>query len=81
MFFIFSALSRYFGGSQFGVFVLFQLPGVFDIDYVITQLRHGGILETIHVRKRGFPIRIPFNLFMERYCSTVLVTFLDIAHI
>ncbi|XP_067285687.1 unconventional myosin-XVB [Pseudorasbora parva] len=44
-----------------------KLPGIFDVDYITTQLRHGGILETIHIRKEGFPIRIPFALFMERY--------------
>ncbi|CAM4711113.1 unnamed protein product [Leuciscus chuanchicus] len=44
-----------------------KLPGIFDVDYIATQLRHGGILETIHIRKEGFPIRIPFALFMERY--------------
>ncbi|KAG1955060.1 myosin XVB [Pimephales promelas] len=44
-----------------------KLPGIFDVDYMATQLRHGGILETIHIRKEGFPIRIPFALFMERY--------------
>jgi len=54
------------GGPRFVVFVLFQLPGIFDVDYMATQLRHGGILETIHIRKEGFPIRIPFALFMER---------------
>lgn len=54
------------GGPHFGVFVCFQLPGIFDVDYITTQLRHGGILETIHIRKEGFPIRIPFALFMER---------------
>ncbi|XP_072524034.1 unconventional myosin-XVB [Salminus brasiliensis] len=44
-----------------------KLPGIFDVDYITTQLRHGGILETIHIRKEGFPIRIPFKYFMERY--------------
>ncbi|RXN10191.1 unconventional myosin-XVB-like protein [Labeo rohita] len=44
-----------------------KLPGIFDVDYITTQLRHGGILETIHIRKEGFPIRLPFALFMERY--------------
>uniref|UniRef100_A0A8C1KMU6 Myosin XVB n=1 Tax=Cyprinus carpio TaxID=7962 RepID=A0A8C1KMU6_CYPCA len=48
------------GGPQFGVFVWFQLPGIFDVDYITTQLRYGGILETIHIRKEGFPIHIPF---------------------
>ncbi|XP_041938532.1 unconventional myosin-XV [Alosa sapidissima] len=44
-----------------------KLPGMFDINYMSTQLRHAGILETIHIRKEGFPIRIPFTYFMERY--------------
>ncbi|XP_035260130.1 unconventional myosin-XV [Anguilla anguilla] len=44
-----------------------KLPGIFDLDYMMLQLRHAGILETIHIRKEGFPIRIPFSLFMERY--------------
>ncbi|XP_029102821.1 unconventional myosin-XV [Scleropages formosus] len=44
-----------------------KLPGVFDVDYMTLQLRHAGILEAIHIRKEGFPVRIPFCLFMERY--------------
>ncbi|KAM6951023.1 unconventional myosin-XVB [Aplochiton taeniatus] len=44
-----------------------KLPGIFDLDYVSAQLRHAGILETIHIRKEGFPIRIPYPFFMERY--------------
>ncbi|KAJ7987826.1 hypothetical protein DPEC_G00330550 [Dallia pectoralis] len=44
-----------------------KLPGIFDVDYVSTQLRHGGILETITIRKEGYPIRIPYSFFMERY--------------
>ncbi|KAL6475503.1 hypothetical protein MHYP_G00165430 [Metynnis hypsauchen] len=44
-----------------------KLPGLFDVDYITTQLRHGGILETIYIRKEGFPIRITFKYFMERY--------------
>ncbi|KAM4623634.1 unconventional myosin-XVB [Polymixia lowei] len=44
-----------------------KLPGIFDVDYVLTQLKHAGMLETIHIRKEGFPIRIPYTYFMERY--------------
>ncbi|XP_019902495.3 unconventional myosin-XV [Esox lucius] len=44
-----------------------KLPGIFDVDYVSTQLRHAGILETITIRKEGYPIRIPYTYFMERY--------------
>ncbi|KAF4084927.1 hypothetical protein AMELA_G00111590 [Ameiurus melas] len=44
-----------------------KLPGIFDVEYIATQLKHGGILETIQIRKQGFPIRIPFKCFMERF--------------
>ncbi|XP_041077515.1 unconventional myosin-XV-like [Polyodon spathula] len=44
-----------------------KLPGIFDVDYVTLQLRHAGILETIHIRKEGYPIRIPFQYFISRY--------------
>lgn len=46
-----------------------QLPGVFDVDYVSAQLRHAGLLETIHLRKEGFPIRIQYSYFIQRYCK------------
>ncbi|XP_078136124.1 unconventional myosin-XVB [Sander vitreus] len=44
-----------------------KLPGIFDVDYVLAQLRHAGMLETIHIRKEGFPIRIQYSYFIERY--------------
>ncbi|KAL0984073.1 hypothetical protein UPYG_G00136720 [Umbra pygmaea] len=44
-----------------------KLPGMFDVDYMSTQLRHAGILETITIRKEGYPIRIPYSFVMERY--------------
>ncbi|XP_071319025.1 unconventional myosin-XV-like isoform X1 [Trachinotus anak] len=44
-----------------------KLPGIFDVDYVSAQLRHAGTLETIHIRKEGFPIRIQYSYFIERY--------------
>ncbi|XP_076616596.1 unconventional myosin-XVB [Chaetodon auriga] len=44
-----------------------KLPGIFDVDYVSAQLRHAGMLETIHIRKDGFPIRMQYAYFIERY--------------
>lgn len=46
-----------------------QLPGIFDVDYMLAQLKHAGILETIHIRKEGFPVRIPYSYFVERCCK------------
>ena len=38
----------------------------FGKDYVITQLRYSGIMETISIRKQGYPMRIKFGEFLER---------------
>ncbi|XP_070616344.1 unconventional myosin-XV [Erythrolamprus reginae] len=42
-------------------------PGLFEADTVSSQLRSSGILETIRIRKEGFPVRIPFQIFIDRY--------------
>lgn len=43
-----------------------QLPGIFDVDYVLAQLKHAGILDTVHIRKEGFPVRVHYSYFTER---------------
>ncbi|XP_068613626.1 unconventional myosin-XV-like [Brachionichthys hirsutus] len=45
--------------------------GVFDDDLVSSQLRHSGIPETIRIRREGYPIRMPFYVFLFRYKSLV----------
>ncbi|NXP85535.1 MYO15 protein, partial [Passerina amoena] len=41
-------------------------PGLFEADVVKSQLRYSGILETIRIRKEGYPVRIPFIVFIDR---------------
>uniref|UniRef100_A0A8C6T1F2 Myosin XVB n=1 Tax=Neogobius melanostomus TaxID=47308 RepID=A0A8C6T1F2_9GOBI len=42
-----------------------NLPGIFDLNYVSAQLRHAGILETIHIRKEGYPISYVLKVFLK----------------
>ncbi|XP_053703994.1 unconventional myosin-XIX [Synchiropus splendidus] len=42
-------------------------PLVFKREEVIMQLEACGIVETVHISAAGFPIRIPFTSFMQRY--------------
>ncbi|KAF3841298.1 hypothetical protein F7725_007160 [Dissostichus mawsoni] len=42
-------------------------PLTFKKEEVIMQLEACGIVETIHISAAGFPIRIPFKGFMQRY--------------
>ncbi|XP_030293341.1 unconventional myosin-XIX [Sparus aurata] len=42
-------------------------PMTFEKEEVIMQLEACGIVETIHISAAGFPIRIPFKGFMQRY--------------
>ncbi|XP_067859862.1 unconventional myosin-XV [Heptranchias perlo] len=40
---------------------------LFEVDVVSSQLRYSGILETIRIRKDGYPVRITFDNFIKRY--------------
>ncbi|NXW03016.1 MYO15 protein, partial [Fregetta grallaria] len=44
-----------------------KLSNIFDVEHVTCQLRHSGILEAIHIRKEGYPVRLPFQNFLARY--------------
>ncbi|XP_066515764.1 unconventional myosin-XIX [Hoplias malabaricus] len=42
-------------------------PLTFRKEEVITQLEACGIVETIHISAAGFPIRVPYASFLQRY--------------
>ncbi|KAJ8004413.1 hypothetical protein DPEC_G00135460 [Dallia pectoralis] len=42
-------------------------PNVFDPDVVLNQLRYSGMLETVKIRRAGFPVRRTFMDFYSRY--------------
>ena len=41
-------------------------PTVFDPEVVINQLRYSGMLETVKIRRAGFPVRRTFVDFLSR---------------
>ncbi|XP_068599325.1 unconventional myosin-VIIb [Brachionichthys hirsutus] len=45
----------------------FKKPTLFDRELCIRQLRYSGMMETIKIRKAGFPVRYTFDEFLVRY--------------
>lgn len=45
---------------------------MFDRVLCVRQLRYSGMMETIRIRRAGYPIRHSFNEFVERY--SILLT-------
>lgn len=44
-----------------------KAPAMFDDDMVLAQLRYAGMMETIRIRRLGYPVRYPVKEFMYRY--------------
>ncbi|XP_071526723.1 unconventional myosin-XV isoform X1 [Panulirus ornatus] len=44
-----------------------KAPLKLDMPCVLEQLRYSGMLETIKIRQQGFPVRMRFSHFSERY--------------
>lgn len=42
-------------------------PQLFDRELCIRQLRYSGMMETVHIRKSGFPLRYTFQEFSQRF--------------
>ncbi|KAE8604428.1 hypothetical protein XENTR_v10014711 [Xenopus tropicalis] len=45
----------------------FKKPKMFDRELCIRQLQYSGMMETIRIRKAGYPIRYSFSEFFQRY--------------
>lgn len=44
-----------------------KTPMRFDMPVVLEQLRYSGMLDTIKIRQSGYPVRMKFQQFVERY--------------
>ncbi|XP_076273553.1 unconventional myosin 10A isoform X2 [Rhynchophorus ferrugineus] len=44
-----------------------KTPMRFDMPVVLEQLRYAGMLDTIKIRQSGYPIRMKFHHFVDRY--------------
>ncbi|TRY95980.1 hypothetical protein DNTS_012834 [Danionella cerebrum] len=45
----------------------FKMPDQFEQGVVLNQLRYSGMLETVKIRRSGFPVRRSFKDFCSRY--------------
>uniref|UniRef100_A0A8C9EQ23 Myosin VIIB n=1 Tax=Pavo cristatus TaxID=9049 RepID=A0A8C9EQ23_PAVCR len=45
----------------------YKKPLLFDRELCIKQLRYSGMMETIRIRKAGYPVRYTFEEFFDRY--------------
>lgn len=48
-----------------------KLPKVWDSNLVLEQLKYLGVLEAIKMRQSGYPIRLPFAEFLERFNALI----------
>jgi len=46
-----------------------MLPGVMDAELILHQLQCNGVLEGIRICRKGFPNRIVYSEFKQRYVN------------
>lgn len=44
-----------------------KAPMKLDMPVVLEQLRYTGMLDTIRIRQSGYPVRMKFHYFVDRY--------------
>jgi len=44
-----------------------QVPNHFLTDFVQKQLKYSGMLETVRIRRQGYPVRYTYEDFVNRY--------------
>ncbi|CAH8838370.1 unnamed protein product [Trichobilharzia szidati] len=47
-------------------------PNLFDRELCLKQLRYSGMMETIRIRRAGYPIRHKFTEFIDRYHPIII---------
>lgn len=48
-----------------------KVPHKWEVDLVLRQLTYTGMLQTVQMRREGYPFRIPFAEFFEQYHGIV----------
>lgn len=50
-----------------------KAPMKFDMPVVLEQLRYTGMLDTIRIRQSGYPVRMKFHHFVDRYRQVIFI--------
>jgi myosin heavy subunit len=49
-----------------------QAPSLFDCRLTLNQLKYSGLFEAIRIRKSGYSVRVPIDLFVKRFQHCIL---------